>query len=267
MPEHSEPDYLDHLARESARFATVLRAAPAEARVPTCPDWDATDLWRHLARVQWFWGTIVAQGLTTGAEVDQLERRDADAVGDVPAWFDEVSARLHEVLAAADPATAAWTWADEQTVGFIRRRQAHEALIHRVDAELTAAARTPLPADLSADGVDEVLRVMKSYTAPWATVTATPGATVRVRAVDTGHTWWVSVARFVGVDAEGTEYDEPTFEVAAHDEGRPTAAEVSGDAADLDCWLWNRPPLGEIQRAGAPEALDAFEVVRADAVD
>jgi uncharacterized protein (TIGR03083 family) len=262
----SDPDYLAHLARESARFSAALRAAPASARVPTCPDWEATDLWRHLARVQWFWGTIVEEGLTSGTEIDRLEAFDSDAVDDVPAWFDEVSARLHRVLAAADPAATAWTWADEQTVGFIRRRQAHEALIHRVDAELTAGERTALPADLRADGVDEVLRVMKSYTAPWATVTAAPGATLRLRGTDTGHTWLVSVGRFVGTDPEGTAYDEATIEVAEHADGRPTAAEISGVAADLDCWLWNRPPVGMVQREGAPEALEAFEEVRVDAV-
>ena len=38
----------------------------------------------------------------------------------------------------ADPAEPAWTWSAEQTVGFTLRRQAHEALIHRLDAEQTA---------------------------------------------------------------------------------------------------------------------------------
>ena len=45
-------------------------------------------------------------------------------------------------------------------MGFVRRRQAHEALIHRIDAELTAGRRTPVDPLLGADGVDEALRVM-----------------------------------------------------------------------------------------------------------
>ena len=49
-------------------------------------------------------------------------------------------------------------WADDKTVGYIRRRQAHEALIHRLDAELTAGAVTPLDPDLAADGVLRVPR-------------------------------------------------------------------------------------------------------------
>ena len=52
--------------------------------------------------------------------------------------FDEASSGLVAALRDADPADPAWTWSKEQTVGFILRRQAHEALIHRLDAELAA---------------------------------------------------------------------------------------------------------------------------------
>jgi hypothetical protein len=52
-------DYPAHIRDESARFAEVLRDAPAQAQVPTCPDWRSDDLLWHLARVQWFWGHIV----------------------------------------------------------------------------------------------------------------------------------------------------------------------------------------------------------------
>jgi hypothetical protein len=45
-------------------------------------------------------------------------------------------------LAATAPSTPAWTWSEDHTVGFIRRRQAHEALIHRIDAEQAAGDRT-----------------------------------------------------------------------------------------------------------------------------
>ena len=40
------------------------------------------------------------------------------------------------------------------------RRQPHEALIHRVDAELAAGAPTGLDEALATDGVDEILTVM-----------------------------------------------------------------------------------------------------------
>ncbi|WP_298758133.1 maleylpyruvate isomerase N-terminal domain-containing protein, partial [uncultured Nocardioides sp.] len=52
--------YSAHLRRESTRFRDVLALTPSQARVPTCPDWDADDLLWHLAEVQWFWGGVVA---------------------------------------------------------------------------------------------------------------------------------------------------------------------------------------------------------------
>ena len=58
------PEYVSHLARDSARYLEVLRQTAPGTRVPTCPDWDADDLLWHLAEVQWFWGTIVSRELT-----------------------------------------------------------------------------------------------------------------------------------------------------------------------------------------------------------
>src|SRR6516225_4382858 len=114
---NADLDYVGHVTRESARFAEVLRDVPPDVGVPSCPGWNADDLLWHLGEVQWFWGTVVREQVT-------------------------------------GPQAEAWTWSDDHTVGFIRRRQAHEALIHRVDAELTAGTRTPLDPALAADGVD-----------------------------------------------------------------------------------------------------------------
>ena len=263
-------DYDGHLARESARFAEVLAATRPDTPVPSCPGWSALDLWRHLALVQGFWGAVLERGALTDADVEAIERDRTDTSAadvEVPALFAAAGALLLAQLAARPDDQPAWTWADERTVGFIRRRQAHEALIHRVDAELTASSRTPLPEALAADGVDEVLRIMKTASEPWATTTPT-GGPVRVHATDTGRTWLVTTARFVGVDpGSGTSYDEPCFEVAAHDDGRPAAAQISGRAADLDCWLWGRPPVEQVQREGADDVLELFEEVRGADVD
>ena len=256
-------DFLTHLARESARFVEVLRKTPAESRVPTCPDWDADDLLWHLAEVQWFWGTIVGRGLTAHADVEALERADRPGDRDsLLAFFGQASGDLHNHLSATSPDTPAWTWADEQSVGFIRRRQAHEALIHRLDAELTAGDRTPMDADLSTDGVDEVLRIMYGGAPPWGRFTPDPTQTVRVRATDTDRSWLLTLGQFTGTDDKGTAHDEPDLRVAASDgtasdtaasdTGAAPAATVTGAAADLDCWLWHRPPVGPVERDWGP---------------
>ncbi len=251
-------DYLDHLARESARFRTALATAPDEARVPSCPDWDAVDLLWHLTEVQWFWGEIVERGVTDSEAANALERPRPAERAEVQAAYDDASRRLGEVLRAREPATPVWTWAtDDQSVGFIRRRQAHEALIHRVDAELTAGERTPLDAALATDGVDEVLRVMYGGVPNWGEFTPRPEQTVRVETTDTGRSWVLTLGRLTGTDPDGgKEYvDERDMRIAATDDGAPTAATVRGAAADLDCWLWIREPLGPVEQTGDEQVL------------
>jgi uncharacterized protein (TIGR03083 family) len=263
-------DFLDHLARESARFAEALRDVPAERRVPTCPEWDADDLLWHLADVQWFWGTIVHDGLTDAEAVTGLEHPDRPTDrGDLRAFYARASGDLVGALAATTPDTPAWTWATEQTAGFIRRRQAHEALVHRVDAEETAGARTGMDAALCADGVDEVLRVMYGGVPSWGTFTPDPASTIRVRTTDTGHTWLLTLGGFTGTDPDdGTNLtDEPDMRIAEVDTDVDAAAELRGTAADLDCWLWHRPSVGDVDRSGDAQVLAAFDAAIAPGIN
>ncbi|HEX7537518.1 MAG TPA: maleylpyruvate isomerase family mycothiol-dependent enzyme, partial [Dermatophilaceae bacterium] len=257
----SNLDYLAHLSRDSARFAEVLTQTPPQTRVPTCPGWNADDLLWHLAEVQWFWGTIVGRGLTTYAQVRTLDNGGRpDDRDDLPAFFGRASGDLYDNLSSAGPDAPAWAWTDDQSVALIRRRQAHEALIHRLDAELTAGHRSPMDAALSTDGVDEVLRVMYGRAPSWGHFTADPAQTVRVRTADTDGSWLVSLGRFTGIDNSGidnsgTTHDAPGLAVAdpgdsASGTGGPAAATVMASAADLDCWLWHRPPAGPVERSG-----------------
>jgi len=260
-------DFLDHLEQESARFAEAIDSAPPTAMVPSCPGWNADDLLWHLAEVQWFWATIVRERITTAPGEDLTPPRPADRAG-LAAFYDRASRDLADVLAATPPDTTAWTWSADQTVGFIRRRQAHEALIHRVDAELTAGRRTPMDADLGADGVDEALRIMYGGDLPrWGRFAPGARETLRLRATDTGSSWYVALGRFTGTDPDGqVSHDQPGIHAAASDPGDPAAAEIRGTAADLDCWLWHRPPFGPVTPSGDPRVLGQFEVVIAPGI-
>ena len=269
---HPALDYLAHLAHESARFRNVLRETRPETSVPTCPDWNADDLLWHLAEVQWFWGEIAVRGLTTFEAVGNLDMRGRPGDRDgLLAFFGKTTLDLHRILTTASPDTPVWTWSDDHTVAFIRRRQAHEALVHRVDAELTAGDRTPMDADLCTDGVDEVLRIMYAGLPPWGRFTADPNQTVRVQTTDTNRSWLMTLGQFTGTDAEGTAHDEPGFSVAAScggesDASEPVAATVRGAAADLDCWLWHRPPMGPVQRSGDPLVLGCLDLTIAQGI-
>lgn len=253
-------DYLAHLTRESARFAEAIAAAQPDAPVPSCPDWTADDLLWHLAWVQAWWATIVRANVT-GPDAERLQPERPLARPGLLTFYQQASRDLRQILDTVTADTPAWTWSDDHTVGFILRKQAHEALIHRIDAEIIAGNRTPMDPRLSADGVDEVLRVMYSGVPECGSFALDESRTLRIQATDTGDSWLITLGRFTGTDPDdGTSYDESDFHVADSDSGDPASALISGSAADLDCWLWHRPlaaPTGETGNGGVLAEFEA----------
>jgi uncharacterized protein (TIGR03083 family) len=246
-------DFLAHLRADSARFADVLGGIDPGAPVPTCPEWTAVDLLWHLAEVQHFWGTIVRDRLTDPESYEQPARPDAPPA--LMELFTDSSALLSDALAGTPDDVAVWTWFDaDQSVGFVRRRQAHEALIHRLDAELTAGLVTDVDPALATDGVLEAIEWMFGDVPAWAT-SAGDGPLGRLSTTDTATSWFVRVGRWSGTSPNtGRTYtDEPTLLLA--DGGEPTF-EITGSARDLDAWMWNRPLVGELHRSGDIEALE-----------
>ncbi len=263
--------YLEHLRADSARFRQAIVAAPDDALVPTCPGWTTLDLLWHLGQVQWFWGQIVSRPVLADAEVDALDHgaRPADRAGLLD-YFDAASSQLIDSLDRLTPDSPAWSWyPPDQTVGFTFRRQAHEAMIHRLDAELVTGARTPLDPQLAADGVDEALTIMLGGIPPWATFESDALGAIAVQATDTGQVWLVESGRQHGVDPQddaaeqaGTAPAEPDVTLFVADpETAQIVGQVAGSAADLDCWLWGRPPAAELSRTGQESALRAVQAV------
>lgn len=258
-------DYLEAIRAESGRFGDVVRSVDPAAPVPPCPGWTVADLTYHLAQVQDQWARVVE-----GAEGDDIVSLARPADADLPSAFDAASARLIESLRAADPGAACWSWHPQgHSVGWVLRRQAHEALVHRVDAEL-AAGLTPAPpsqAGLAADGVDEVLTVMLDGIPEWGTFTP-DGRLVRVRGEESlvvaDRTF--RLGRFRGTGPEsGTRWDLAA--AAATDEGGDVdrAPVITGPAWGLDLWLWGRGPLpAEVVTDADPALVEAFRQVVAE---
>lgn len=246
-------DFVGHLVAESHRFRDVVAAAPARVPVPACPDWDVDDLLWHLAEVQWFWGSVIS-----------VRPADPpDAVPDRPTgrratldFFDGASSGLADALSEADPTEEAWSWSDDRTVGFTQRRQAHEALIHRLDAEQAAGVVTPLPVDLAADGVAELMEVMHGGEPPdWGSFTPS-GLHTAIEMTDAARRIRVATGRFEGVHPPSERLLEFAH-VLVVDDG-PADAVVRGTAADLDAWLWRRRDDSDISIDGDPAAYAEF---------
>src|ERR1700754_1650154 len=127
---------------EAQRFADVLAATPSDARCPTCPDWTASDLLWHLTEVHLFWAGVLDRNVQTEADLAAVEQAKPDRPGATPdllALRESATNALVAQLGRLDDAEPRWSWwPPDQTVGFTRRMQIHEATMHRVDAELTA---------------------------------------------------------------------------------------------------------------------------------
>jgi uncharacterized protein (TIGR03083 family) len=245
-------DFVGAVARESDRFLAVLTDTDPGARVPSCPDWDASDLLWHLAGVQWFWASIVEESRVSADGMAEPERPPSYA--EAHEFATEQAARLAQVLAEADPATPVYMWAPDKTAGYVRRRQAHEALIHRLDAELTTGCVTSMDAALASDGVAEALEVMHGLVPAWGTFTPHDDR-ASVQCSDTGLVVPVRLGWFTGTDPDdGTAYDEAALVV---DSSPGTAAvTVTGTADDVDAWLWRRRPASALRVTGDRAAFD-----------
>lgn len=252
--------YLAHIRAESARFADVLADADPAARVPACPDWSATDLLTHLAGVQDFWTHVITHRPAPPATYEE-PTFEGDHTALV-AGFRSTSATFTERLGAADPADPAWSWAPEQTVGFTYRRQALEALIHRVDAEQAAGLPSELDPALAADCVDEVLDVMYGGKPSWGEFAPLPHY-VRVDLTDVDQRIWVQLGSFAGTDPEsGEQIQEETDIAVVPPPGAEPDAAVSGPASALALWLWQRSDRSQaIEVHGDLQIFDRFRLV------
>lgn len=254
------PDFLAAVRNESAAFRAALATA-ADVTVPSCPDWRTDDLLWHLTEVQWFWGTIVDRDVRDPDSLQHPQRPEGRAA--LLAAFDAADALLQQSLRDVPSGAARWMWAADEalhTAGYIARRQAHEALIHRTDAELTAGlAVSPIDPALATDGIDEVVDVMYGRDHPLVTFAATPGQVVELTSTDTDRRWVLQLGRETGTVPEtGERIDDPNFRPAPN---YTAVATISGTAADLDLWLWNRPSSGELTGTGDTTTLDAMDEV------
>jgi uncharacterized protein (TIGR03083 family) len=212
-------EYLPVLRTTNARMDDAAAEAVLghgwSARVPGCPDWHLADLVRHVAEVQHFWAWVVRTRATDPARYPEPRTHPDD---ELLGWLDAQHAELEVALAGTDPSERVWTWAREQDVAFVLRRQVQEAVVHTVDVEQVLGDVRPIPTAVGLDGLDEWLDVI----VPRALPDGPPEGAhpVVFHAVDAG--------------AERTLFPgSRPFPIAA----------LTGTAGDLLLSVWRRVPL------------------------
>lgn len=242
-------DFVSAAHAESARFRFAVTAigeagaALGDVAVPACPEWTAADLTWHLTEVQAFWATMLGKGLSTPAEADMPGRPPDDQL---IALFAEQSDRLITALSEGEDNDRCWSWHPAGgTRGWVRRRQAQEALIHRVDAEQALLALTGTPPSevdesLAADGIDELIHLLLTGE-PREDGARFEPSDRSVRITVPRRSWDLTIGRVTGGSADHPP-DRPAVRLEPDPLASPSAT-VVGSAAEIDLWLWGRVPL------------------------
>jgi uncharacterized protein (TIGR03083 family) len=244
-------DRIAIIRAEAKRLGDVLAETAPDARCPTCPDWNAADLLWHLTSVHYFWAGVLLRNARTGADLAPIEQSKParpDAVPELLALREDATATLCSQLESLDDTETRWSWwPQEQTVGFTRRMQTHEATFHRVDAEL--AAGVPVNAiapDVAADAVDHAVDVMWGWLPDGASYEAR--GVVEFVASDVDKRWLVEAGQTTVGSPRAVRVTDAT----------PTAT-VIAPVGDLALWAWTRG--GTVDISGDAASVTALNAV------
>ncbi|MEJ2869690.1 maleylpyruvate isomerase family mycothiol-dependent enzyme [Actinomycetospora sp. OC33-EN08] len=244
----------DELLLQATAFADAVSAPAAgdhlAAPVPTCGDWTVRDLATHLGRVH----RRVTATITTGAE--QMLARDAEVPDGVPpesrdevaTWLLRGAAALVATFAGADRDREYGGFTGSVDLAFWERRQLHETLVHRLDAEL-AVGFEPLAdvaPELAVDGIAEWYDLLTAYRSGSRRVRGS-GETIHLHVTDAPDGEWL-IRR--GPEGVAITREHVKADVA-----------VRGRAVDLLAVVTGRAELGHAEVIGEPAvARDWFAV-------
>jgi uncharacterized protein (TIGR03083 family) len=230
-------EHLDAIRIESGRFAKAARG-PLETRVPSCPEWSLGDLVWHLGGVQRFWAEVVRTQTMDRATIEPPAAVPDD---ELLAWFEDVSAELLHTLETTDPAVRVWSWAGgQQDVAWVRRRQAHEAAVHRWDAQNAVGRAKPIAPALARDGIEEYFAWMLD---PEEAERFEGTVVIRLAPTDADAAWLVAVR-----DGRVTlSSDDIAVDIT-----------VRATASDLLLLLWRRVGTDDVDVEGERSSLDRF---------
>jgi len=151
-------DYAAALLDETRAFGELVRSGDPALTIPTCPEWNLTQLFRHVGRGHRWAAQIVADRLEHALDprevIDGKPPADPDAAID---WLHDGAHRVIDAIAQVGPDSPAWTMLGPRPAGWWLRRRVHEATVHRADAALALGGGFALSPELAADGISEWL--------------------------------------------------------------------------------------------------------------
>jgi uncharacterized protein (TIGR03083 family) len=233
-------EHVEAVERDTSAFTRALMRADADAPVPTCPDWTVRDLAKHVGGVQGFWTHVLAEGM--GRAKPAFDEEPGPAAG---LWIVQIGGFLVNELKAATAETNVWTWnPNDQSAAFVARRMAHETAVHRYDAQTAAGNPQPIDASLAADGIEEIFEMVNHWpdVNEQAEKVTGEGQSLHLHSAE-GNEW------LIAMNPDGLDIKRE------HAKGDLA---LKGAVSDLELLLYDRPPIGEVERFGDDAVLDAW---------
>lgn len=226
MTEWTHLRHTEAAAAEIGRLAEVVRGRDGTTPVPTCPGWDLRALTEHTGGIHRWVAAMVRDASPRRYDREVVDHDFPEDFAGAADWLEAGAVLLTDALKNRDPDTEMWGWAGDRHVRFWSRRQLHETVVHRADAEIALGIVPEIDEDVAADGVEEFFDVLPYVR--WEPLVAelrSDGEAISWR-TGTGLAWLVRLT------PEGFTYDrsEGPADVTVH---APTAG-------DLMLTLWNR---------------------------
>ena len=156
VTDEMQHDWLILLRAHTGRFAEAIGRGDLGAPIAACPGWSLRDLVDHLGGIHQWAANAVVEG-TPSFEPEPADGGQSDLVE----WYRRHAEHLLDVLTTRPADAPAWTLDEnDRTVGFWRRRQVHETVIHTWDAERSYADPSAIDPALAWNGVEEVAEVL-----------------------------------------------------------------------------------------------------------
>ncbi len=174
---------IDALDSALQRLVDVAERVPPHTPIPTCPEWDAAQLWEHLGSVH-RWVTAHLRERSIEPISRRSIRIDAPTDDRWSPWLAQGGSDLVSSLRSIGASAPVWTWSGDNTAGWWSRRQLHETVVHTADGALAIGEDFSVDPVVAADGIAELLDNAIVRLGLGATTPPPTDATVHIHATD-----------------------------------------------------------------------------------
>ncbi len=239
--------HCDHLEHEIERFATAVDGARPGTPVPSCPGWSVAHLTEHLGTVHRWAEHLVRVRAPRRIAAEEMDLGQPETSA---AWLRSGGQSLVTTLRATDPDAEMWAWGADQHVRFWSRRQLHETMVHRMDAQLARGQAPDAQPSVAADAIDEFLANLgaAAYFSPAVRNLRGHNQRLMFNAIDEHQAWVITLQPDGFEVCRGSGSQEASLSGTALDlllvlyrRLPPTvpAVTISGDESLVERWLAN----------------------------